>query len=265
MKLPEYEVYAIRYAHKESRRADNFIGGDPHDGPMPMDYFVWVAVHNGKAVVIDTGFTAEVAKTRARNYLRCPVDSLKLLELDGDEVEHVIITHLHFDHVGNFFRYPKASLHLQEAEMAYSTGKHMRYPRLSRGIEIEDVVGMVRMVFKGRVAFHDGDAQILPGISVHQLGGHTPGLQSVRIHTRRGWIILASDAAHYYENLSTYRPFPNATNMTDAISAMDTLRSLVDSDQYIIPGHDPEVMRRYPAVSSGLENIIVRLDVAPCE
>ena len=41
--LPEYELFAIRYATREARRADHFIGGDPHDGPMPMDYFVWVA------------------------------------------------------------------------------------------------------------------------------------------------------------------------------------------------------------------------------
>ena len=228
-----------------------------------MDYFVWVASHEGKAVVIDTGFTAETAKTRARTYLRCPVDTLKQLNLDADAVEHVVITHLHFDHVGNFFRFPQARLHLQEAEMRYSTGKHMGYARLSRGIEVEDVVGMVRMVFKGRVSFHDGDARILPGISVHQIGGHTPGLQCVRVHTRRGWVVLASDAVHYYENLETYRPFPNATNMADAISGLDIVRSLVDTDRHIVPGHDPQVMRRYPAPSPELAGIVVRLDAEP--
>ena len=42
--LPEYELYAIRYAERDARRSDHFIGGDPHDGPMPMDYFVWAAI-----------------------------------------------------------------------------------------------------------------------------------------------------------------------------------------------------------------------------
>ena len=37
-----YEVYAIKYAHHARRAAENFIGGDPHDGPMPLDYFVWL-------------------------------------------------------------------------------------------------------------------------------------------------------------------------------------------------------------------------------
>ena len=62
--LPEYALYAIRYAERDARRADHFIGGDPHDGPMPMDYFVWVAIAPHRAVVIDTGFSAEVAKAR---------------------------------------------------------------------------------------------------------------------------------------------------------------------------------------------------------
>ena len=55
----EDEVFAIRYATREARRAEQFIGGYPHDDPMPMDYFVWVAKNADRAVVIDIGFTAE--------------------------------------------------------------------------------------------------------------------------------------------------------------------------------------------------------------
>ena len=51
-----YEVYAVRYATREARRADHFIGGDPHDGPMPMDYFVWAIIGQGRSVVVDCGF-----------------------------------------------------------------------------------------------------------------------------------------------------------------------------------------------------------------
>ena len=57
-RLPEYELYAIGYAERDARRSDHFIGGDPHDGPMPMDYFVWAAIGRERSFVIDTGFTA---------------------------------------------------------------------------------------------------------------------------------------------------------------------------------------------------------------
>jgi hypothetical protein len=43
----DYELFALRYATRDARRGDHFIGGDPHDGPMPMDYFVWVARGGG--------------------------------------------------------------------------------------------------------------------------------------------------------------------------------------------------------------------------
>ena len=59
--LPEYELFAIRYAERDALRSSHFIGGDPHDGPMPMDYFVWAAIGTERSFVIDTGFTAEVA------------------------------------------------------------------------------------------------------------------------------------------------------------------------------------------------------------
>ena len=70
MALPEYELYAIRYAMRDAQRRDHFIGGDPHDAPMPMDYFVWVAKGEERAVVIDIGFTEEVAAKRGRTFLR---------------------------------------------------------------------------------------------------------------------------------------------------------------------------------------------------
>ena len=97
--FPEYKLYAIRYAERDARRSDHFIGGDPHDGPMPMDYFVWAAIGARRNFVIDTGFTAEVAAARGRRHLRCPAESLDLVGLDRNTVADVILTHMHYDHV----------------------------------------------------------------------------------------------------------------------------------------------------------------------
>src|ERR1700752_4914326 len=89
----EYELFAIRYATRDARRAAHFIGGDPHDGPMPMDYFVWVGRGGGKTFVIDTGFNADVAARRQRTFLRCPVETLGVLGIDPGAIEDVILTH----------------------------------------------------------------------------------------------------------------------------------------------------------------------------
>ena len=259
-KLPEYELFAIRYAMREARRADHFIGGDPHDGPMSMDYFVWVAKGPERAFVIDTGFTAEIAKKRGRNHLRDPIEALKLVGVDGDTVQDVILTHLHYDHVGNFHRFPAAQFHLQEPEIHYATGRYMRHKKLAHSFEVEDVVGIVRLNYAQRVRLHDGMVEIGPGITLHPTGGHSAGLQFVRVHTRRGWVVLASDVTHFYENLETQRPFTTAFHVGEMLEGFDRLLAVAPSPDHIVPGHDPLVMQRYPAPSKSLEGIAVRLD-----
>jgi glyoxylase-like metal-dependent hydrolase (beta-lactamase superfamily II) len=261
--LPFYELYAIRYATRGAKRADHFIGGDPHDAPMPMDYFVWVAVSPERAFVIDTGFTEEVAKKRGRTFLRDPIEALKLVGVDGDAVQDVILTHLHYDHVGNFHRFPKAQFHLQEPEMHYATGRYMRYPRLAHSFEVEDIVGVVRLNFARRVVFYNAPAELAPGITLHPVGGHSVGLQFVRVHTKRGWVVVASDVTHFYENMDSGRPFTTAFNIGLMLEGFDALRAAAPSAAHIVPGHDPLVMKRYPAPSPDLEGVAVRLDVAP--
>ena len=175
----------------------------------------------------------------------------------------VVLTHMHYDHVGNFDRFPSARFHLQEREMAYATGKYMRYPRIGHSYHVEDVVGMVRLNFKGRVEMHAGEVEIAPGITLHPTPGHSDGLQCVRVHTRRGWLVLASDATHYYENMATNRPFTTAFHIGQMIDAYRTLERLAPSPRHIVPGHDPYVMQEYPAPKPALEGIAVRLDSEP--
>ena len=266
----EYELFAIRYATREARRRDHFIGGDPHDAPMAMDYFVWVARNAERTFVIDTGFNAEMAAKRNRQHLRSPKDGLKLMGVDANKVEDIILTHLHYDHVGTFDEFPNARFHLQDAELGFATGRHMCHDFFNHGYEVEEVVGMVRLVYGKRVTFYDkggngdkGGHELAPGFSIHHIGGHTAGLQCVRVRTKRGWVVLASDASHYYEHFRNGRCFTLAFNLGDMLNGYRTLHELADSPDHIIPGHDPLVLKYYPPVSPELANIAVRLDVAP--
>ena len=154
---------------------------------MPMDYFVWLIRNADRGFVVDTGFTAEMAAKRKRDFLRTPAQGLALLGVDAATTRDVIITHLHYDHVGTFGDFAQAQFHLQDDEMCYATGRHMRHGRFNHGYEAEDVAGMVRLVFKDRVTFHKGTSELAPGVTLHHIGGHTAGLQCVRVMTQRGW------------------------------------------------------------------------------
>ena len=261
--LPTYEVFAIRYATRPGRRHEHFIGGDPHDAPMPMDYFFWVVRSGERVVVVDCGFNAEIAQQRKRTLLLDIEAGLATLGLAPGAIADLIVTHLHYDHIGNFDRLPNARFHIQDDELAYATGRHMRHRFMSHPFEVEDVVGIVRLNYAGRVTFHNGDAEIAPGLSVHLVSGHSAGLQVVRVHTERGWIVLASDAAHYYENLDSGRPFTTAVHIGKMLEAYDIVRNLADSRDHIIPGHDPLVMSLYPPASDDLAGTVAQLHRPP--
>lgn len=263
--LPEYEVFAIRYATREARSRDNFIGGDPHDAPMPLDYYVWVAKCAERVIVIDLGFTAETAQRLKREFLRCPIESLKLVGVDPDTVNTVIVTHLHYDHVGNWHKLPNAEFHLQEPEIHHAVGRYMRHPFLNHAYNLDDIFGVIKLNYAARVSLHNGPADIAPGVTIHPVGGHTPGMQFVRVHTRRGWVVLASDVTHFYANMERGRPFPAIVSLPDMIAAYDALIEAAPTRDHIVPGHDPMVMRLYPAPSKELEGIAVRLDVPPAK
>jgi len=256
MDPPVYELYALRYATVARQPQENFIAPDPHDGPEAMDYFVWAIVGASETIVVDTGFTAAAAERRRRTFLRCPAKALRTLGVEARAVKDVIITHLHYDHAGNLDKFPAARFHLQEAEVAFATGPCMCEPFLRHAYDVEDVVEMVRNVYAGRVTFHHGDAQLRPGISLHRIGGHTDGLQAVRVHTQRGWVVLASDAAHYAQNLIRRSPFPIVYHVGDMLRGFDRLRALADSDNHVIPGHDPAVLRRFPAWRHDSDEIV---------
>lgn len=261
--IPEYEVYAIKYARRDSTRNRNFLVPDPHDGPMPIDYYVWAVVNDRRCIIVDIGFDAAEARTRSREHLRCPIESLGQIGVQSKDVKDVIITHLHYDHCGNLDRFPEARFFVQAREIAYATGRNMLHDVLRDAYTLRHLQALIGAVYDKRVVFVDHTAEIAPGVTVHRVGGHTDGLQIVRVRTRRGWMVLASDAAHFYANLDYTNPYPALYSVGDMLRGFDTVRALADSPAHIIPGHDPVVLQRFPSPSPASKGIIARLDDAP--
>lgn len=260
---PHYEIHAIKYAESERQARENFLLPDPHDGPMPLDYFVWLIRGGGRTVLVDTGFTEARARARRRNWLRCPSEGLASLGVSPEDVQTVIITHLHYDHAGNLDLFPQAEFVIQDEEVHYATGRYMRYRAPRTPFEVDDVTALIRHNYAGRVRFVDGDEELAPGLTVHFVGGHSRGLQAVTVETRRGLVVLASDAAHFYANLTRGNPFPTIADVPENLESHERLFRLAGSLDRLIPGHDPRVMALWP--QHPRDALVVNLTAEPKE
>jgi glyoxylase-like metal-dependent hydrolase (beta-lactamase superfamily II) len=263
---PQYEILALRYATMQERPASaNFLFPDDHAANMPIDYYVWAIRGEGRVIVVDTGFGMAGAEKRGRSLLRLPKDALAAIGVDAATVKDVVITHLHWDHAGGMADFPAATFHLQDEEMSFATGRCMCHGIFRIPVDVDDVVHAVRQVFAGRVTFHDGrfgrPSTIAPGITLHLVGGHSGGMQIVRVPTARGWVVLASDAIHFYANKERGNPFPLVVDLAKMLDGYRICDELADGPDHVIPGHDPEVLARFPALP-GVPDI-VRVSDAP--
>ncbi|HLX15491.1 MAG TPA: N-acyl homoserine lactonase family protein [Bradyrhizobium sp.] len=249
------EIYALRYATMSPRTPHmNYLSPDPHEtAASDLDYFVWLIRGGGRDILIDTGFNAMEAGLRNRKLTLNPVDALVRFGVNAEAIRDVVVTHMHYDHAGNLDLFPNARFHLQDREMSYATGRCMCFGNMRHPFSVEHVTLMVRHVYSERVTFHSGEGEIAPGVTVHRVGGHSDGLQVVRVATARGPVVLASDAAHYYGNLHRRIPFPIVYNIGDMCQGWEIVERLAGHPDRIIPGHDPLVAELYPRASDKVD------------
>lgn len=256
-----WEVRALKYADRNARtRADSFLFDDNHDAPHAMDYYIWVLRCGAEVILVDTGYDTQEAAARERPIRLDPREALAPLGLDAGDITQLIVTHLHYDHAGGLHLFPNATIHLQAAEMAYATGPCMCHDTLRMPFTADHICEAVRRVHSGHCIFHDGDGEVADGVTVHCIGGHSRGLQAVRVRTESGWLCLASDAAHYYENAFARKPFPVVVDLEDMLRGFERLHELASDPRLIIPGHDPLLRDHFP--QDGADHCF-RLDHGP--
>jgi glyoxylase-like metal-dependent hydrolase (beta-lactamase superfamily II) len=253
-----WEVYAVRFASDETRRAaQTFLGGAGGDTPTPFAYHVFLLRGAAGWVAMDTGASPETCAAFGKPSHGSLPEAMALLGIDPGTVRQVVQTHLHWDHAGQPGLFPAATFHLQAQEMAYVNGPAMRHPVLRAGYRTEDIAAHTALLHAGRLALHDGRVALAPGLELHHAGGHTDGLQFVRLRTRRGWMVLASDTVALRAHLERRLPFPALYHVGDALNAFEQVLALADAPELVIPSHDPWVVEAHPPVATGF---VARLD-----
>ncbi len=265
----DYSIWAFRYARSNMPR--DFFGGtlvESNTGTVrnPMVYSAILGGADGgaaKPIVIDTGMKGDFSPSgKGYENVEDPATVLAKVGLAPDEIETVILTHLHFDHAGNLDRFPNATFHVQRAEydgwkrvfeMPDGLGSdNARWPLSS--INPADFEILDALIADGRVAFLDGDAVIAPGVTCRLARDtHTFGSQWVEIETSDGPYVVAGDCVYWYANIE--RMWPPAYvqgNTWNLIETYRRLRALLGDDiGRIVPGHDPELFERHPSWVAG--------------
>ena len=114
---------------------------------------------------------------------------------------------------------------------------------------------LVTLNYANKIRFVHGDHEILPGIRLYRVGGHTAGLQIVTVETARGTVVLTSDASHFYHNVETRQPVQIITSLPEMLAGFETIHALAGSRDRIVAGHDPEVATRFETVEPGIIRI----------
>lgn len=259
-----YEVLAVRYGAFESTRRHMYAAFDAYgepDAPLRLDYFFWVARDADRTVLVDTGFDADVGRRRGRRVTCDVATALQRLGIDPASVTDVVLTHFHYDHIGNVDLFPDARLVAAGAEFGFWTGPYGRRPVPAAPVEAAEVGLIQRARDDGRlVLVPEEDAGLPGGIELVELGGHTPGQIGLVIPTAGSRVVLASDAAHLYEEYERDMPFHVYSDIEGMYRGLDVLRELdARDDTVVVPGHDPDVMRRFSPVSDDTADLAVAL------
>ena len=254
MPSPGNEVWAIRYGSLELLRSAFFYDfaayGEP-DSTMQMDYLYFVVRTPAETILVDCGFDPEVARRRGRTPLVDIDEGLAAVDLSVADIDRVVLTHFHYDHIGNLSRFDSARLVAQEAEVHFWQSPVARRRSFAEVAEPAELLIIDEALSDGRLSLVNDRAEIAPGVQTELVGGHTPGQQLVIVETAGGPLVLASDALHCYEEIELDRPFHHFCDLAGTYRAFDRIRELEANGARIVAGHDPLVASRFSGEGPG--------------
>jgi N-acyl homoserine lactone hydrolase len=234
-------------------------------------------VGKARVIAVDTGFEGGVSMTgNAFHHVEPVIDVLAKLGFTPGDVDTVVLTHLHFDHAGNFDAFPNAQIIAQQYEYDSwlrviadmgdtSIGK--RSWKLS-SIDVTTIDRFRSAVEAGKITLIDGDREIAPGITLHiARDSHTFGSQWAEVQTPDGPYVVAGDCIYTYTNIERmWPPGYLQGNPWNLLEMYERVRRIVGDDgiNRVVPGHDLQIYDRHPSCTIG-ENPVAEIHLAAGE
>jgi glyoxylase-like metal-dependent hydrolase (beta-lactamase superfamily II) len=261
-----YEVLAVRYGTRIARKSETYLNyhvyGEP-DVALPMDYFFWIVRDGTRTVLVDCGFGAEPGRRRGRTQLVDPCEALRGLGIATERVDQVVVTHAHYDHIGNLHRFPAAEVVIARREYEFWTGPYAGRLQFAHSCEADELAHLGHLKDQGRLRLVDGTVDLAPGFELTVVGGHTPGQLVAQVDAGERSVVLAADALHFYEELERDRPFFVVADLLDMYRGFDVLREMTqDTGRLLVAGHDADVGARFPdrlGLGGGLDDLVIRV------
>lgn len=262
-----YEVIVVRHGTRRTRRSDVFLNysqyGEP-DAPFTVDYYFWVLRSASSTVLIDTGFARGPAQARGRTVLVDPAEAYRRIGVDTAQPYPLLVTHAHYDHIGNVGLFPRSQVVISAAEIDFWTSPVARKALISHFAESQEVATLVQAEQEGRLRRFSGSVEVAPGVIATEVGGHTPGQCMVTVLTNQGVVLLTSDAVHFTEELDRDMPFISVTDLPAAYEALQAVRNLATAGavDHVLTGHDTGVLDRlepYSPELAGIAGVIGKL------
>ncbi|MFD1714112.1 N-acyl homoserine lactonase family protein [Amnibacterium flavum] len=256
-----YVVTIAKYGTRSTLRSDVYLNHHLYheaDGPIDMDYFFWVIRNDETTIVVDTGYSRQGGEARKRTTLMSPPELFAALGVDPATSPDIILTHAHYDHMGNLDHFPSSTIYMSRVEYEFWTGANAKQVLFHHSIEDSEMDGLAAAFAEGRVRFLDESPEIAPGIEVIEIGGHTPGQAIVKVDTAVGVVLLASDSAHYYEEYEADMPFMAVADLVRMYDGFALVREMVASGevQHVVSGHDPSTLDRFTRVDGELHALV---------
>lgn len=246
----QYQVTIVKYGTRSTLRSDVYLNYQLYregDAPIEMDYFFWIIRNARRTVVVDTGFSPAGGQHRGRTLLANVAELFAYFGVFPDQSPDVIVTHAHYDHVGNLNLFPSSRVFMAEREYEFWSSEHAQRVMFHHSVEDDELVYVDKVAAEGHLNLFQESVEVAPGIDVYVVGGHTPGQCVVRVNTSEGAVLLASDAVHYYEEYERDMLFMSVADLVAMYEGFDRIREMERSGsiQHLVSGHDPDTLARF--------------------